>query len=503
MAEVRDAFEHRMPAPLQSDEEWALLWDETERAVVEAEDYSTYAAALTRAQDAVRDAHATLRPGALSSMLQALRATAPVFYAGIPISNIGACLEPTLDGRLVVSRVGERTPNPYGLAPGDEIVGYDGQPWREWSAALEASSLPLMPPPAGAPSARAYFLATAAMMNARWFDSVQIRPAGGGNAHSEPVRKGQSATLFPCARARIPEGLTRVAGGALSSDPGAQLEYGVFEADSVGYLLVRSLAPPGATSIHHRAASSWATAFAEAVRALAGTRGLIIDLRVNHGGLSPELTHAGLVQLVEGPEPGLHVLSKAVRDPVGVGPHELIDLGTAWPEGCAASPGPDWFKRLCRSIRRIEGGLRDYPPLRADQPDRAYPFPVEVLTGPSCVSSCDMLVHVLAALPGVTVAGREPAGSLSGVYWPAEEVAVTDEERILMSVPTLVFSLGAGAAGLANASRNESVVDVQDWHTAEDLAQGRDGMVHRARTRIREARYARGSPRSSSAPAAR
>lgn len=355
---------------------------------------------------------------------------------------------------------------------------------------MEVSRLIRYPPPAGTPEARQYFRMVGAAMNASLFDSVTVDVALDATAGGEGARvttravPEAAAGLLACARARIPDGLVDGAGRPVANDPSQAVQSGRFAADGTAYVLIRSLAPGGATSVASPTARQWSESLVRAFRSVSGAPALIIDLRVNGGGLSTELAHQAVAGLIPGPDRDLQVFTKQVRDPSRADPSVLVGVEEAWADGCVEAPGPDWFRRLCRRYRRIEGGIRDYPPLRPDDPDRTFAGPIEVLTGPNCVSACDMLVHVLARLPGVEIVGREPAGSLTGLYWPPETVPV-GEEDILVGVPTVTFAhLFDGEA--VPASRQPGVVDQQDWYTRDDLALGRDGMVERSRARLRE-----------------
>lgn len=487
------------------DVDWDAFHEAYHHKMGEVRNYGEYAHIISLMGYVLKEGHARLVPGRVLgkhfapdlpglARVNAFLDKAPVFIP-LPVSRIGACCTVTADEELVVSSIPDGSPNPYGLRVGDEIVGFNGVPWEDWIPRLETAGMPILGSPGGAATSRRYDLLRSAMANANLFEKMNIERVDTGEIDTKDVVYIEVGEELPiCYEFTETEGLVSV--GDLSQslffndDP--MFVYGVIPDANVGYMYVKSTRPGNSDRASHPDAVAFAHHFEEAVLSLMDTDGLIIDLRTNIGGIEITIFYKGLAHLVKGTEDTM-IIDTAVRDPEADDRTRLIGTREAWAEeGCSAFPLDDWFGRLCRAYEHIWGSLGAEFPFPADDPDLYYEKPIIALTGPDCASSCDWLVQLLSTFREVTIIGKDPSGSLTGVYpgvydpwhyW--HEDPTTD--YVYFVIPTVAY-YPADQEPIQHLSRRTGVVDQEVWFTKEDIVRGVDPVRERAMQLIREAR---------------
>lgn len=290
----------------------------------------------------------------------------PVFIVrGRPMStHFGACVTALPDGSAMVYNVAPG--HPLGLVPGDRIVGYDGRPWRKLYRELLVDELPVRGNLPSNPSSSEHYLAQSAAVNWHLFTTIDILKRDTGTVEHFPT-----AALNPTPPLSSPvctEGLPRP-GVPQPTSTADGATWGVIAGTRIGY-------------IHLLAENATASArFAQAVSELTQqttTDGLIIDLRLNTGGVFT-LANPALSMLFAGPLPGIGAAERA--DPT---------------DHFALQPT----------------GFQDFGP----PPDTAsYDRPIAVLTGPSTFSAGEHVALRLSYQPRARTFGKPTNGAFGFV----------------------------------------------------------------------------------------
>jgi hypothetical protein len=486
------------------DLDWDAFHDEYRQKMGEVQSYGEYAHILSFMAYVLKEGHVRLVPGRVLEKqfapdrpglpkVNAFLDKAPVFTP-LPISKIGACCTVTLDEELVISLIWDGSPNPYDLKVGDEIVGFNGVPWEDWIPRLETAGIPIFGSPGGAETSRRYNLLRSGMANANLFEKINIRRVGTGEIETIDVVYIGVGEETICHELTETEGLVSVdtPHQPLSFQDDPMFVYGIIPEENIGYMYIKSTRPGDSDRASHPDAVAFADEFEEAVLSLIDTDGLIIDLRTNVGGIEITIFYKGLSHLVKGTEDRL-IIDTAVRDPEAEDRTKLISASEAWgQEGCSAVPADSWFGRLCRAYEHIWGSLQGEFPFPADEPDLYYENPMIVMTGPDCTSSGDWLVQFLSTFPEVTIIGRDPSGSLTGVYpgvfvpwvyW--HEDPTTDYVHFVL--PTVAYYF-VDEQPIQHLSRRTGIVDKEVWFTKEDVVSGVDTVREYAIQLVGEAR---------------
>jgi hypothetical protein len=491
------------------DLDWDAFHDEYREKMGEAQTYGDYAHVITMMGYVLKEDHVKLVPGRVLGKhggpdlpglprVTAFLDKAPVFIP-IPISRIGACCTVTLDEELVISSIWDGSPNPYDFKVGDEILGFNGVPWEEWIPRLERAEIPIMGSPGGAETSRRYNLLRSAMANANLFEKMNIRRVDTGEIETLDVMYIEVGEGIPlCHDLTETEGLVSVDDPhqSLSFKDDPMFVHGIIPDENIGYMYIKSTRPGNSDRASHPDAVAFGDEFEEAVLSLMDTDGLIIDLRANIGGIEITIFYKGLAHLFKGTEER-RIIETAVRDPEGDDRTKLISAREAWgEEGCSAFPLDDWFGRLCRAYEHIWDSPEGESPFPPDDPDLNYGNPIIVMTGPDCVSSGDWLVQFLSTFPEVTIIGRDPNGSLTGVYpgvhdawWYWHEDPTTDYVHFV--IPTVAYYL-VDEEPIQHLSRRTGIVDEHMWFTKEDIVSGVDTIREYAIELIGEARVGAG-----------
>ena len=302
--DIWSAYDQQFPGFAGLDLDWDAYFEEQYERMGQAESYGEFAVIITHMSYVLEEgSHASTLPGRFignqlfppSAAGQVLEW--PVFLNRAPrfsidrlnvTSAIGACVEVTLDDEVIVFQVWDGSPNPYDLKVGDEIVGYNGVAWEEWFPRLEMADIPIDSQPTGAETARRYSLQRSAMANAGLFETINVRRIKTGAIETlDTVFIEGEAGLYSCRDQREIEGLvsSHDPSQPVSLDDDPMFVYGVFPDKNVGYMTINFVAPDGEVRNWAPAGKAFAEEFEQAVLSLMDTDGLIIDLRVNGGGM--------------------------------------------------------------------------------------------------------------------------------------------------------------------------------------------------------------------------
>lgn len=405
-----------------------LDWDEVRERyrpqIAAATGYGRFYQLLSWMNAELEDAHTSLVSYGICSTPLAWRP--PFFRPDQWSSAIGACVTPLDDGRLLVYRAADD--NPAGLAPGDEIVGYDGAPWAELLPEIDSWELPLCGSVGSANRVMEWMRLSSVTANPHLFAGLDVRRYGAAEVETIPT----DGLLGYESRVSCTDQLP-VEGVAFpwvtdeeGSEAGTDASWGVIAGTNIGYIYMYSQY------------LVWLDLPA-ALEDLAGTDALIIDQRYNHGGWpSPDAFDLLFDHPVE------NLWNCAERDPAAG------DYTTLAPNDY------DWYY--------IEG-----------DPESAYPGPIAVLQGPHAVSGGDLFPYAMSKSDAVRRFGRITHGSYGCRYdfWDPDP-HINDLRSSYTGCMFLDENLGA-------MQKWENHPDEEIWLTADDVANGTDTVVNAAR----------------------
>jgi hypothetical protein len=471
------------------DTNWDSFYEEYHEKIGQVQSYGEYLSIITRMSYLLGEAHTYVMPGKLATAFldkglgdDIIQGPVPGFIPAALNSSMWACITVTPEEALVVNRIWERSPNPYRLRVGDEIVGFNGVPWEEWIPRLETADIPIWGSSDGAETARRYTLLRSAMQNAHLFEKINILRVDSGEVETMPVvftetEDGGDAT---CPEWTETDGLVSVENTeqTLSWEDDPMFVYGVIEDENIGYMYLKHLDPQDPAQFENQ--------FKKAVLSLMDTQGLVIDLRGNGGGEFPSSLFPGLAHLVQGTE-DRQFYAVAVNDPDSDDRTRLVDIVDGWGEECEGAGSDELFdlEGLCRKAMEAARKISTHP-LRADDPDLHYLYPIVVLVGPGCGSACDHLVHLLSQFPEFTIIGRDPNGSLTfPLNWDRLYAYPQIKDGVMLKIPT-VAPYAVNEETIEHLCRRTGLVDVEVWFTKEDVINGVDTVREYAIQLIRE-----------------
>ncbi|MCK9463775.1 MAG: S41 family peptidase [Proteobacteria bacterium] len=402
-------------------------WDEVRARyrdeVGAAEGYGRFYQLLSWMNAELEDGHTSFSSAGICGTPLALRP--PFFRTDQWSSAIGACVTQTDSGELLVYRAADD--NPAGLAPGDVIVGYDDTPWAELLEEIDSWELPLCGSVGSADQVMEWSRLTSVTANPHLFARLDVRRHGAGAIESIPTTalleyepRLACTDQLPVPGVEFPW-VTDEEGAEASTDA----SWGVIEGTNVGYIYMYSQY------------LVWLD-LPDALTELAGTDGLIIDQRYNHGGWpSPDAFDLLFDHTVE------NLWNCAERDP---GADDYTTL---------APDDHDWYF--------IEG-----------DPENAYAGPIAVLQGPHAVSGGDLFPYAMSKSASVRRFGRITHGSYGCRYdfWDLDPF-IDD----LRSTYTGCMFLDEDLAAM---QKWENHPDVETWLTEDGVANGEDTVVSAA-----------------------
>jgi hypothetical protein len=363
----------------------------------------------------------------------------PIFSVGMKdIRHFGAALAPLPDSSLLVLH--SVANHPLDLQPGDIILGYEGRPWKHLAFELLDSPLPRLGPMGSSESARIHRLLGAAGMNWHLFDTIDVVRYHSGMVEHLPTT--------PLSTLNIPEFMANNEQLPILGVPqpdynpdheSNNVSYGVVQGTNIGYIYISGHNYDGVK-----------TEFQNAVSALMGTDGLIIDIRWNHGGY-----------VTAGPEAGLALL-------MNYSTQTLIGFERL-------SPG-DLY-----ALKPVAPTLLPFF-VQADL-HTLYDRPIAVLIGPYALSRGDFTTYQLRYLPSARFFGKPACGAVSGMI--SNEPTVNG---FFFMVPYFVVADHREPDTLL--ARREFPLDEAVWFDKDDVAVGDDTVVKKAVGWITSVAYA-------------
>jgi Peptidase family S41 len=361
---------------------------------------------------------------------------------GVPLLGVGGwvadpsgtCMTALDDGSaLVYSAV----PNhPLGLEPGDVVLGYDGQGWRQLYQELLLEEVPLWPLWWGSsPSSFDHSFVMAAGQNLHLFNTMDIRKHSSGeiihvptNLMTDAVWQGSCSEQMDIRGVRKPP-----------FDPNDSVRFGVVSGTTIGYIYVWGWLGDAVD------------AFAEAVYQLTQVGhvdGLIIDFRFNRGGY------------VFAPFRGLGVLSSHPAATTGMDARlkssDHFAMKSFFPPSYFTLDFDNWAAFGIRVKASYQGS-------------------VAILVGPGAVSAGDFGAVWAESLPRARTFGKPTS---MAVGFPTQPFLGTEldlgRDWYARIAETNTYSVGAPQNFLIHT---EFRVDEPVWLTPDDVAAGKDSVV--------------------------
>ena len=466
------------------DIDWDAFYEENIEAIGNAESYGEYAYVITNMGYVLQEAHTYAVPSRVTYARDrgfldaAILRYIPWFEASGFDSLLGGCYTVTSEDELVFYQVLEERSNPYHLQIGDEFIGFNGVPWRDWIPAIQASRLPRSGSPAANDDSLEYHLLRSGMQNAQLFEKINIRRVDTGELETFDVIPASARSALSCSYRKSPDGWVATAdpNHPVSMEDDDVFVYGILQDENIGYMVLKKFVFP----------EGFESEFERAVNDLMNTDRLIIDLRGNPGGDFNISDFSALAHLVRGTE-DRYFFSWAAQASSSDDRSTLEDVRERWGKDCQNVTSSDRYDEagLCEGLLR-DGYLNRGPRrLRADDPDKFYTKPISVLVGPDCQSACDYLVHVLSQFPEITIIGRNPNGSATSLnIWGRTYDYPELNESVIMWFPAAA-SYDVNEPSIDHLARR-SFVDHEVWLTKEDVKMGIDTVLEYAIQFVRD-----------------
>ncbi len=390
----------------------------------------------------------------------------PVLYTppdpGIPvllmyvdvIDHFGAVLTVLPDSSLLVLRTIEN--HPLGLEPGDIVLGYEGVLWKDLVDELIESGIPILYSQRSAKSASRHNELASAGMNWHLFETIDIVKYASGDTVHLPVYPLASlpSRIYPWTPDKWPwsERENLMWNNEQLPVPGVpfpvpnefderSVTHGIVEGTNIGYIYLYAEIYNGLMGFSYNTDAQ----FYEAVKALSGTEGLIIDIRFNMGGWS--LLNNAFSLLNNTPRP---TLEDAVRC-------NKTDFSL-----CPGNNQGDFL---------ISGN-----------PESWYGRPIAILTGTNCMSDGDITAYRFSYLPLVSFFGKSICAALGHTKsintYPEWGLVYSAENPFHVKDPNVFLN------------HHEFPVDDSVWFDKDGVANGEDAVVKKAMEWIQNLSYA-------------
>jgi len=349
--------------------------------------------------------------------------TPGVSLPGHDVRHFGAALTPLPDKSLLVYKVIAN--HPLGLQRGDRVLGYEGVLWPQLINELLEAGVGTDVLVGGCPTAKEYYRLAYAGMFWHLFDTIDVVKYGSGQVVHLPTAPltglDVSSPLLQCDQLPI-AGVPMPSEDLLSGD----VTYGTIQGTNIGYIYVR-----------HHTVPKISTQFDAAVQALTNTDGLIIDLRLDYGGIYG--LRQGIGRLVNFGDSTLQAKRR----------HSASDLQTMVPATVLDYTIPQ------------DGGTM-------------YDRPITVLVGPQSRSTGDISAWELSYIPNARFFGKSTTGAFSGNWWSN---GPTVPGYYLLCPDFILVDHRFPEVQLLNT---ELPIDEEVWLTPDGVAKGQDDVVTRA-----------------------
>jgi hypothetical protein len=354
--------------------------------------------------------------------------------------HFGAALTLLPDSSLLVYKAVED--HPLGLVPGDLVLGYDGQPWKDIYPCLLDAELPFggeTSPPGNTEQSRTHAFMISAGRNWHLFDSVDVVKYSTGDTlrlSTSPLI-GQDMSLWATEQMDIP--------GVPMPDilAGEQTSWGIVDGTNIGYIYSLGWGPRSDSAL---VVNEWWRAL-DSLQNVYGVCGLIIDIRTNFGA-ALDITA---------------ILNYFLDDTLEViGLDERVPFGNHFAMQPASGVWSGW-------LTTIHG-----------DPDTYWDTPIAILTGPGALSGGDFFPLMLSYHPNTKIFGKTSQSAFSGTrtLHPFEGWTHTRNE--------VVAYLADDPGNYINRKPFPNPVDFpwvdfeEVWLTQEGVVQGRDDVVEAA-----------------------
>jgi hypothetical protein len=363
---------------------------------------------------------------------------------GVAIDDpFGAGLTPLPDSSLLVYNAVPG--HPLGLVPGDIVLGYDGQPWKDIFPALFDAELPFAASyhPGNTEAARTHGLLTAAGANWHLFDSIDVVKYSTNDTMRLPTSLlvGQNLSLFSTEQMEIP-GVPM-----LDVTSGDVTTWGVVAGTNIGYIYSLGWFPRSDSAL---IVNEWLNAF-DSLQNVHEVTGIIIDVRTNFG------TNFDFTQI-------LSYIFDDTLDLAG------FDKRTAGGGHFDMEPGTG-FVSVTDFDLKINGDPATY-----------WNKPIALLTGPSASSGGDMFPLLLSFHPIFKVFGKPSASAFSTLGGSK----TCDFTGWLQSRNSSIMYLKSDSGNYINRKSFPNPVDFpwvdfkEVWLTQQGVINGHDDVVDSA-----------------------
>ena len=417
------------------DVDWQALRDRYRPEVAAGVSRGRFAAIINRMSLALGESHTQPADELVNFETLPLPGIPLLTVAAWTVDTSGTCSTALDDGSaLVYSAVAN---HPLGLEPGDRVLGYNGQPWRQLYRELLAEELPIWILWWGSsPSSFEHTFVMAATSNWHLFDTMDVRKKSGDIVHVPtslmpgPVFHGYCSEQMNIAGVPKPAPFT----GSVS--------WGVVDQTRIGYIYVWNWHDP------------LGVAFEQAVLDLTQKQqvdGLIIDFRFNTGGFL-DAPRRGIGALLD--HPTATIAFDIRRDPA------------------------DHFRM--RLLDRPSLYLLDFDPDSRRRVREAFDKPIALLVGPGALSAGDFSSLWTTEYSRLRVFGKPTSAAFN---LPTQPYLGTGTEIPLHPqwfarvAEANAFEVGSPHHYLTH---QEFPVDERVWLTPQDVAAGRDTVVEAA-----------------------